>query len=45
MSPADANELSARERLHLYLELKGLTPNLEDWSEDRLADNPPGCTA
>jgi hypothetical protein len=41
MSPADANGLSARELLHLYLELQRMTPNLKDWSEDRLAANPP----
>ncbi len=33
--------VSARNLLNCYLELKVLTPNLEDWSEQKLQSNPP----
>ena len=33
--------VSARNLLNCYLELKVLTPNLEDWSEQKLHSNPP----
>ena len=33
--------VSARDLLHLYLKLLGMSPDLGKWSEEYLADNPP----
>jgi hypothetical protein len=41
MAKQDRANVSARILLHGFLELQGLSPDLADWSEDRLAGNPP----
>jgi hypothetical protein len=33
--------LAARDLLYRFLELRSLTPDFDEWSEDRLAGNPP----
>lgn len=38
---ANATMITARSLLHAFLTLRGLTPDLADWTEERLADNPP----
>ena len=41
MSPGGAESLTARDLLHLYLDLRGMVPDLKEWSEDALNSNPP----
>lgn len=36
-----AGPLTSRSLLFAFLDLQGLTPELNDWTEERLADNPP----
>src|SRR5579884_3417323 len=42
MSPRQGTPvLTAHDLLHHYLDLKGLTPDLAEWTEEQLGDNPP----
>src|SRR5882724_10773964 len=36
------NSISARDLLLLFLELRGLLPDLDEWSEEKVAAYPPG---
>jgi hypothetical protein len=38
---AKAARITARSLLHGFLDLRGLTPELGDWTEERLSGNPP----
>ena len=42
--PADREKrenITALSLLHAFLELRGFSPKLDDWTEERLSDNPP----
>ena len=40
-SSGGAESVTARDLLHLYLDLRGMVPDLQEWSEDSLSSNPP----
>ena len=41
MTGMTEQSVTARDLLHLYLELRSMSPEVVEWSEERLADNPP----
>jgi len=41
MATDSIRKITARDLLYGFLELRGLTPDLSQWTEEGLADNPP----